>query len=92
MSNQIEAAATAAVTSFRDADRHDKPTIRKTLRLQAVIEATGFTRQTIWQKVRDKTFPAPVELSGNSIGWYEDEVALWQERLPRRTYRADAAA
>ena len=32
---------------------------------------------------QDSTFPAPVKISANRVGWFEDEVAAFLESLPR---------
>lgn len=39
------------------------------LRLPAVKAATGLSRSTIYERVRLGTFPAPVPLGRNSVGW-----------------------
>ena len=60
------------------------------LRVGEVIARTGLSRVSIWRKVRAGEFPAPIELSANSIGWPESEVAQWQASRPRRRYGAGA--
>jgi prophage regulatory protein len=60
------------------------------LRVDAVIARTGLSRVSIWRKVRTGQFPAPIELSANSIGWPESDIAKWQASRPRRTYGAPA--
>ena len=39
------------------------------LRAAEVMARVGLSRTTIWRRVRAGTFPAPVELGVNSIGW-----------------------
>ena len=46
------------------------------------------SRQQTWRDIRAGTFPAPIELGPNSVGWYEDEIDDWLASRPRRTYRA----
>jgi prophage regulatory protein len=60
------------------------------LRVTEVTTRTGLSRISIWRKVRAGQFPAPIELSANSIGWPESEIAQWQANRPRRSYRAPA--
>lgn len=60
------------------------------LRAPEVMARTGLSRSTIWRRVRAGTFPAPVELGVNSIGWPALAVTEWLENRPRRTYGADA--
>ncbi len=61
------------------------------LRLGPLVGRVGLSRITIWRKVRAGQFPAPIELSDNSIGWLESEIAQWQASRPRRTYGAPAS-
>lgn len=55
------------------------------------LPATGFVRQaqllplvpfsaaTLWRKVKDRTFPAPVKLSERITAWKVEEVRAWIE-------------
>ncbi len=56
------------------------------LRAPEVMARTGLSRSTIWRWVRAGTFPAPVELGVNSIGWPAAAITEWLENCPRRTY------
>ena len=47
------------------------------LRLPAVKDATGLSRSTIYERVRQGTFPAPVPLGAKAVGWLESEVGAW---------------
>jgi prophage regulatory protein len=49
----------------------------KILRKPTVVERVGLSGTTIWRLVRDKKFPAPVELSSNAVGWRESDVEAW---------------
>lgn len=63
------------------------------LRIPEVMARTGLrARSTIWRKVRDGSFPAPVQIGANSIGWPADEISDWLAAQPRRTYGGDDAA
>jgi prophage regulatory protein len=54
----------------------------KVLRLRQVIEMTGLSRSTIYEKIEAGTFPSPIKLSVRSVGWLEDTVQAWiQERV-----------
>ena len=64
----------------------------KMLRAAEVMARVGLSRTTIWRRVRAGTFPAPVELGVNAIGWHESEIAAWLESCNRRTYGAPADA
>ena len=56
------------------------------LRAPEVMACTGLSRTTIWRRVRAGTFPAPVQLGENSIGWPASEITAWLEERPRRNY------
>ena len=60
------------------------------LRAAEVMARVGLSRTTIWRRVRAGTFPAPVELGENSIGWPENLITSWIESRKRRTYGAQA--
>ncbi len=62
------------------------------LRAPEVMARTGLSRVTIWRRVRAGTFPAPVQLGENSIGWPASEITAWLANRPRRTYSAEAEA
>ncbi len=62
------------------------------LRAPEVMVQTGLSRTTIWRRVRAGTFPAPLELGVNSVGWPASEIAAWLKARARRTYRAEAVA
>ncbi len=61
------------------------------LRPHDVMVRTGLSRTTIWRGVRAGTFPAPLELGENSIGWLESVIDDWLKSRPRRNYADDAA-
>ncbi len=61
------------------------------LRPREVMAQMGWSRTTLWRRVRAGAFPAPVELGVNSIGWPESQVNEARDALPRRTYGAPAA-
>ncbi len=62
--------------------------VDKMLRPPEVMAAMGWSRTTLWRRVRDGAFPAPCILGPNSIGWFESWVNAARDGLPRRTYGA----
>ena len=62
------------------------------LRAPDVMAQTGLSRTTIWRRVRAGTFPAPIELGVNSVGWPASEIAAWLKARTRRTYGAETTA
>ena len=53
------------------------------LRLPAVMEMTGLSRQTIWRMERDGRFPRRRVLGARNIAWLESEVIAWISAVPR---------
>ncbi|NJA05012.1 MULTISPECIES: AlpA family transcriptional regulator [unclassified Methylomonas] len=51
--------------------------VTKILRLPAVKTRTGLSRSTIYLRVAEGSFPAPVSLGGRAVGWIEAEVDAW---------------
>ena len=60
------------------------------LRPPEVMERTGLSRTTIWRKVKDGSFPQPLVLGKNSIGWPAQIITDWLESRERRSYGAEA--
>ncbi len=61
----------------------------KMLRALEVMAQTGHSRTTIWRKVRAGTFPAPIELGPNAVGWPQSWITKYLAELRRRTYGAE---
>jgi len=47
------------------------------LRLPIVKARTGLSRSTIYLRISEGSFPAPVSLGGRAVGWIEAEVNDW---------------
>lgn len=47
------------------------------LRLPLVKARTGLSRSTIYLRIAEGNFPAPVSLGGRAVGWIEAEVNDW---------------
>ena len=58
------------------------------LRTPEVLAAMGWSRTTLWRRVRAGVFPAPAELGPNINGWRQSWVNAARDALPRRTYGA----
>ena len=67
---------TAQSQSQSQSQSQATPTI---LRRKQVESRTGLARSTIYQRVREKSFPAPINLGAKSVGWIEAEVNAWLE-------------
>lgn len=52
------------------------------LRLPEVIKRTGRSRSSIYQGIKDGTFPKPIKLGARSIGWPSSAIDDWiEERI-----------
>ena len=47
------------------------------LRLPEVKSRTGLSRSTIYLRVKDGTFPAPISLGLRAVGWIDTEIQDW---------------
>ena len=47
------------------------------LRLPEVKQRTGLSRSSIYLRISNKVFPAPISLGGRSVGWLEVEIEEW---------------
>ena len=53
------------------------------VRLPEVMRLTGLSKTTIHRRYREGTFPRPLRLGPQSIGWRREEIVEWLESLPR---------
>lgn len=44
------------------------------LRLKSVQARTGLSRSSIYQRISDGSFPAPIKLGARSVGWVESDI------------------
>jgi prophage regulatory protein len=49
------------------------------LRLPAVLARVGLSRSTIYNRISEGTFPAPVRLGERSVAWLEQSIDQWIE-------------
>lgn len=57
--------------------------MERILRATEVLKVVGFSRATLWRRVRAGEFPAPVSLGPRAVGWYQREVDEWLASRPR---------
>ena len=53
------------------------------LRLPQVESTCGLKKSSIYARVKEGTFPAPVRLGPKSVAWRSDEVNRWIDQRPR---------
>ncbi|MDR5755600.1 AlpA family phage regulatory protein [Caballeronia sp. LZ035] len=57
------------------------------LRRKHVEELTGLSRSTIYARINQKTFPAPIELGPRSVGWRIGDIEAFL--IAPANYRAE---
>ena len=62
---------------------------RRLLSAKQVMDRMGWSRTTLWRRVRNGEFSAPVKTGAKSIAFYEDEVDAAQANLPRVAWAPD---
>lgn len=60
------------------------------LRLPTVKARTGLSRSTIYLRMSEGGFPAPVSLGGRAVGWIEAEVNDWLAQCIEASRKAKA--
>ena len=55
------------------------------LRFPDVVNRTGLSKSTIYQRIRRDEFPAPVSLGVRAVGFVESEVDRWLAALLRQS-------
>ena len=60
------------------------------LRQPEVSKVTGLPRSSLYRRLREGTFPLPVQTGPNSVGWFASEVQEWLRTRPRATVRVHA--
>lgn len=53
------------------------------IKIRDVIALTGLSRSSIYQAIKQGSFPVQVKLSARSSGWLRSEVVEWVQARPR---------
>jgi prophage regulatory protein len=48
-----------------------------------VMRRTTLSAPTLWRRVKDGSFPAPVKIGPGRVAWPSSDVELWKTRLRR---------
>lgn len=58
---------------------------KRFIRLPEVINRTGYRRTSIYEKISEGTFPAPIKLGPRAVAWVSEEIDKWMdERVAER--------
>jgi prophage regulatory protein len=63
----------------------------KIIRRKQVEARIGLSRTTIYQQLKDGTFPRPINLGPRAVGWIESEVDAWVDAHIQKSRRAQGA-
>ena len=53
------------------------------IRRDELLRLIPFGKSTLFTKIQEGSFPAPVALGARAVAWREDEIAAWIEAQPR---------
>ena len=56
-----------------------------------MLDRVGLSYPTVWQRMREGTFPRPVRISEGpnpQVRWFQEEVDAWVANRPRQVYKA----
>ncbi|WJD61292.1 helix-turn-helix transcriptional regulator [Pseudomonas kurunegalensis] len=51
------------------------------LRIAEVVRVTGLSRNTIYRRMREGTFPEQVRIGPNSVAWLQSDISAWMSAL-----------
>ena len=49
------------------------------IRLPEVISRIGYKRTSIYEKIAEGTFPAPIKLGPRAVAWVSEEIEEWMD-------------
>ncbi len=53
------------------------------VRWPEVRQQTGLSRTTVWRRIKDKDFPAPIKLTTYATGWRQSDLDAWLASRPK---------
>jgi prophage regulatory protein len=56
-------------------------TVERFIREPEILERLPFSRPTLYRKVREGTFPAPIKLGTRASAWISTEIDAWEKKL-----------
>ena len=66
-----------------DAGPLRSPLADRLLKLEEVMAITTLGKTSIYTKVKEGAFPAPLQLGERAVAWRESEVSDWMQGLAR---------
>ncbi len=53
------------------------------MRCEEVLTAVGISRATLYRRIKDGTFPRPIQVGPRCVRWKASDLAEWQDQRPR---------
>lgn len=53
------------------------------LRLLEVMHITGLSRNTIYRRMREGSFPKQLRIGPNSVAWLQSDISAWMTSVMR---------
>jgi prophage regulatory protein len=53
---------------------------QRVLRMPAVQQKIGLCKASVYNRIKNGSFPRPIPLGGKSVGWLESEIDQWIEQ------------
>ena len=50
-------------------------------RLPFVMDFTGYSKPSIYRKIKDGSFPAPLKMGSRAVAWKQSALVEWQDSL-----------
>lgn len=55
--------------------------IDRLLRIDEVLHVTGLSKNTIYRRMREGTFPRQIRIGPNSVAWRQSDIERWISSL-----------
>lgn len=59
------------------------------MRMPEVEKACGLKKSSIYSRIKEGAFPAPVSLGSKHVAWRSDEIEDWMSNRPRTRINKD---
>jgi prophage regulatory protein len=56
---------------------HAPPPLERLLRISSVMEVTSLSKASIYRKLAEGTFPAPLKIGKSRVAWRQSAIAAW---------------
>lgn len=51
--------------------------IDRLLRIEEVVHIIGISRNTVYRRIKEGTFPKQVRIGPNSVAWRQSDISVW---------------